>query len=88
MQDDITALESENDSLQAAQSDLYVNSMQFYSLTNQIRFILDDGTKVYHTYDCPIYQNYSGSFWIHNPEYCEYLDYSPCYLIYYFRLIK
>lgn len=78
LQEDITALESENDSLQAAQSDLYVNSMQFYYLTNQIRFILDDGTKVYHTYDCPIYQNYSGSFWIHNPEYCEYLGYSPC----------
>ncbi len=78
LRESITVLQNENASLQSSQNDSFVTSMQFYYLKNQIRFILDDGTRAYHTYDCPIYQNYSGAFWIHNPEYCESLGYYPC----------
>ena len=78
LQREVLDLQCENYSLQSAKNDYFVDAMLFSYLKNQIRFVLDDGTKLYHTYDCPIYQDYSGVRWIHNPEYCDYLGYSPC----------
>lgn len=75
---EISKLQEENRELQSSQDDSFVISMQFNYLKSQIRFILDAGTSLYHTYDCPIYQNYAGSYWIHNPEYCKSLGYHPC----------
>ncbi len=41
-------------------------------------YILDNDTEYYHFYNCPLVQSYDGTYWVHNPEYCEFLGYSPC----------
>lgn len=43
----------------------------------RIGFIVEDGTRKYHSYGSACIENYD-TFWAHNVEYCEYLGYEAC----------
>lgn len=51
------------------------NEIAFYD--EHIVFVADNGTNLYHKYDCSIFQN-SESFWAYNTEAAEYEGYRPC----------
>lgn len=86
---DISALQEKVDSQKrtiSSQENKYKELQEKYSESSYSLFILkyhafyilDDGTKYYHFYDCPLVKAYSGEFWVHNSEYCQYLGYAPC----------
>ena len=45
-------------------------------IDNNIVFIEDDGTDLYHKYDC--HKFIGSTYWAHNIDYAEYIGYSPC----------
>lgn len=87
LKNDNIILTSENTALEARIADLeddnkkyneYIvdisNKLDFFD--EHIVFIEDDGTNLYHKYEC---SRFSGnSYWAHNSEYAEYRGYKPC----------
>ena len=51
------------------------NANQIASIIIDV-FIEDDGTNLYHKYDC--YKFLGNNCWAHNTEYAKYLGYKPC----------
>ena len=45
-------------------------------IDNNVVFIEDDGSNLYHKYDCYKFKGYS--YWVHNVEYAVYRGYKPC----------
>ena len=52
------------------------NNKKIDVLDSYIVFIEDDGTNLYHKYDC--YKFLGNNCWAHNTEYAKYLGYKPC----------
>lgn len=57
-------------------NELQESSADLDFLRKRIAFIPDDGTNVYHTYDCP-YMDFS-YYWAHNVEWAESNGYVAC----------
>ena len=71
-------ISSQENKYKELQEEYSETSYSLFILKHHAFYILDDGTKYYHFYDCPLVKAYSGEFWIHNSEYCQYLGYVPC----------
>ena len=89
LESDIDWLEAEVDKLEKDIKDLEKENGQYYDywvetfdklafFDEYVVFVADNGTGLYHKYDCGIYQDWMGKFWAFNTEYAEWTGYSPC----------
>ena len=56
----------------------YNNNDKIDLMDSSVVFIEDDGTNLYHKYECNKFVG--NDWWAHNVEYAEYLGYNPCSL--------
>lgn len=73
---DITELNAQKNEIQRKLSE-YADEIAFYD--KYIVFVADDGTKLYHNYDCKKFQ-LCDSFWVYGFEEAESKGYKPCSL--------
>ena len=50
-----------------------------YVATVNVRYV-GAGSEVYHRYDCEVFSQQYSVYTAHNTEYCEKLDYTPCFI--------
>ena len=80
LQSDIVTMEIESAAVEEAKDTYY----SFYEsncdlvelIDSDVVFIEDDGTQLYHKYECDKFLE--DAFYVHNVQYAEYLEYKPC----------
>lgn len=68
-------LQKQYDELKESDNELF---MSYLILTRDAKYIIDDGTKYYHNFNCQLVQSMTEDYWVHNKEYCEFLGYKQC----------
>ena len=71
--DEIVELKNRIQELEGTEAASY-QKLKFFE--DNVVFILDDGTNLYHKYECELFVD--GRYWAHNVEYAEYQGYVPC----------